>query len=103
MLVQFTVRNVLSFKNKVTLDMTAINAYKEHERNMIDFEQKEKLLRVAAIYGANASGKSNLFYAMEIFHTLVTDSLNNDKDATVIKKYYLPFLFTKEKGRNTCS
>ena len=30
MLVQFSVRNVLSFKDQVTLDMTAISVYKEH-------------------------------------------------------------------------
>ena len=59
MLVQFMVKNVLSFREETVLDMTAVNAYKEHESNLIDNGTKEKLLRVAAIYGANASGKSN--------------------------------------------
>ena len=57
MLVQFTLKNVLSFKEETTLDMTAINAYKEHECNLIDIGKKERFIRVAAIYGANASGK----------------------------------------------
>ena len=57
MLVQFMVKNVLSFREENILDMTAINAYKEHESNLIDNGSKEKFLRVAAIYGANASGK----------------------------------------------
>ena len=44
MLVQFMVKNVLSFKEETILDMTAINAYKEHESNLIDNGTKEKYL-----------------------------------------------------------
>ena len=61
MLVQFMFKNVLSFREETILDMTAINAYKEHECNLIDTGTKEKYVKVAAIYGANASGKSNLY------------------------------------------
>ena len=50
MLVQFMVKNVLSFREENILDMTAINAYKEHESNLIDNGSKEKFLRVAAIF-----------------------------------------------------
>ena len=55
MLVQFMLKNVLSFKDETILDMTAINAYKEHPMNLIECDNKEKILKVAAIYGANAS------------------------------------------------
>ena len=97
MLVQFTLKNVLSFKDETTLDMTAINAYKEHESNVICGE-REKFLRVAAIYGANASGKSNLHLAMMYFQRIVAESLNNadENDAFAIKKYYKPFAFESE-------
>ena len=77
MLVQFMVKNVLSFKEETVLDMTAIKAYKEHECNLIDIGMKEKFLRVAAIYGANASGKSNLYMAMSLFQRIIMESLNN--------------------------
>lgn len=95
MLVQFMVKNVLSFKDETVLDMTAINAYKEHECNLIDIGIKEKFLRVAAIYGANASGKSNLYLAMSYFQKIIQESLNNVSDdaKTAVKKYYIPFLF----------
>lgn len=36
MLVQFMVKNVLSFRDETILDMTAISAYKEHPSNLID-------------------------------------------------------------------
>lgn len=95
MLVQFKVKNVLSFKEEAVLDMSAIHAYKEHESNLIDIGIKEKFLRVAAIYGANASGKSNLYLAMRYFQKIIVESLNNADDGakTAIKRYYLPFSF----------
>lgn len=99
MLVQFMVKNVLSFKEETVLDMTAINAYKEHESNLIDNGFKEKFLRVAAIYGANASGKSNLYTAMHYFQRIIAESLNNIDDTymTAIEKYYEPYRFEKKE------
>ena len=99
MLVQFMVKNVLSFKEEMILDMTAINAYKEHEMNLIDNGAKEKYLRVAAIYGANASGKSNLYLAMTYFQRIIVESLNNVENhaAVAINKYYFPFCFEENK------
>lgn len=93
MLVQFMVKNVLSFKEETILDMTAVHAYKEHEYNLITTDTKEKILKVAAIYGANASGKSNLWYAMRYFQSIISKSFNNvaDGDETAISKYYNPF------------
>ena len=44
MLVQFMVRNVLSFKEETIFDMTAINAYKEHMSNLIDIGYKDNFL-----------------------------------------------------------
>lgn len=95
MLVQFMLKNVLSFKEETILDMTAINAYKEHPGNLIDCGNKEKFLRVAAIYGANASGKSNLNIAMKYFQRIIVQSFNNVEEGhlTAIQKYYRPFLF----------
>lgn len=95
MLVQFTLKNVLSFKEETILDMTAINAYKEHQCNLIDIGTKEKFLKVAAIYGANASGKSNLYLAMMYFQRIIMESLNNVDDGTetAIQQYYRPFSF----------
>lgn len=99
MFVQFSLKNFLSFKEQITLDMTAINAYKEHANNLIDNGIKEKLLRVAAIYGANASGKSNLYLAMVYFQRIIKESLNNvdDEELHAISRYYIPFEFDKEK------
>ena len=102
MLVQFMLKNVLSFKDETIIDMTAINAYKEHDSNLIDRGKKEKFLRVAAIYGANASGKSNLYLAMSYFQRIIEESFNNvsDKRSIAIRKFYMPFLF-EDKPENS--
>ena len=102
MLVQFMVKNVLSFREETVLDMTAINAYKEHESNLINMDLKERFLRVAAIYGANASGKSNLYTAMLYFQKIILQSMNNVAEDSVnaIEKYYQPFLFEEQKSNS---
>ncbi len=94
MLVQFTMRNVLSFKDEITIDMTSIPAYKEHNYNLIK-GNKENFLRVAAIYGANASGKSNLYYGMQMFQRIVMSSMNavGEIEDNTLEKYYIPFAF----------
>ena len=103
MLVQFMIKNVLSFRDETILDMTAINAYKEHECNLIDIGAKDKFVRVAAIYGANASGKSNLNIAMRYFQKIVVESLNNvdDGEDAVLKRYYNCLLYTSPSPRDS--
>ncbi len=105
MLVQFSLKNVLSFRDETVLDMTAVNAYKEHADNVIDLglKDKESFLRVAAIYGANASGKSNLNIAMSYFNGIVRESFDNvgDGESTVLEKYYVPFLFDDGEYENS--
>ena len=98
MLVQFMLKNVLSFKEETVLDMTAINAYKEHESNLIENGMKERFLKVAAVYGANASGKSNLYKAMACFQQIIIQSFNNVQNEadTAIRRYYVPFSFEEE-------
>ena len=66
MLVEFTVENFLSFKERVTFSMEATKD-DSLDKNIIDLnsKKKERLLKMAAIYGPNASGKSNLIRAID--------------------------------------
>jgi uncharacterized protein len=78
MLIEFSVANYKSFREKVTLSMVAA-AIKSKDRsvdenNVIEVDQKLKLLTSAAIYGANASGKSNFIYAMDFMTKFVQNS-----------------------------
>ncbi len=88
MLINFTVGNFLSFKDKKTLSMeaTAITEFKDR----VIVKGKHKLLPSAVIYGANSSGKSNLIKAMEKFVDLVIDSTKlNSKDTLDITPFLL--------------
>ena len=78
MFIRFSVENFLSFAAKQTLDLTAVSTCKERlEENTFDFGN-ESLLKSAVIYGANASGKSNLIHALHFFCQF---AINSSKDS----------------------
>ncbi|MBR1633993.1 MAG: ATP-binding protein [Lachnospiraceae bacterium] len=94
MLAQFSMKNVLSFKDETTLDLTSIPAYKQHKYNLIPGTQ-DNFVRFAAIYGANASGKSNLYYGIRMFRDIVVNSMNTagEMEDNALTRNYLPFAF----------
>lgn len=61
MLIRFSFKNFKSFKDENCLDMEA-TSLKEHEYNIAKTDSTE-ILKVSAIYGANASGKTNVLQA----------------------------------------
>jgi uncharacterized protein len=73
----------LSFKDVVTFSMVA-SADKEHiETNTIPVSKKPSLTKSSVIYGANASGKSNLLKAMSFMKHIILniskESQSNEK------------------------
>lgn len=66
MLIQFSVRNFRTFKEKATLSLVASNYDKEREAENISVDEKFnlRLLKSAVVYGANASGKSKFIEAL---------------------------------------
>ena len=72
MLIQFNFKNYKGFKYDTSLDMTA-TALKEHQYNLIN-ANNEKILKIAAIYGANASGKSTVIEAFGFMSNFVINS-----------------------------
>ena len=72
MLIEFSVKNFLSFKEKVTLSMEKGNG-DENLENVITNNITD-LLKTAAIYGANASGKSNILKAFTCAILMVRNS-----------------------------
>lgn len=63
MLLNFTVSNFLSFLEPTTFSMEAGRA--RGKREHVEVTRQARTLKFAAIYGANASGKSNFFQALE--------------------------------------
>lgn len=73
MLVQFSVGNFLSFKEVSTLNMMA-SRIREHQNTNVFYVKKTKLIKSAVIYGANSSGKSNLFKGLSFMAWFVRNS-----------------------------
>ena len=78
MLIEFSVGNYRSFKEKVTFSMVAANRVsrdkKLDENNIFTVDDDLKLLKSTAIYGANASGKSNLAKALGFMRWFMVNS-----------------------------
>lgn len=74
MLIQFNFKNFKSFKDEASLDMTA-TSITEHPYNLI-CSGDEKYIKTAAIYGANASGKSSVIEAFKFMQNRVIFSFN---------------------------
>ena len=75
MLVRFNVKNFLSFNardNDKSEEFSMIAGKVRSKKEHIYDDGKNKLLKFAAVYGANAAGKSNLVKAIEFMrHTVV--------------------------------
>ncbi len=79
MLLMFKVKNYTSFKNEAILDLRA-TSYVQHPSHVIHVNDKLGLLKATALYGANASGKSNLISAMFFFEQYIFSQFINKKE-----------------------
>jgi len=81
MLIQFNFKNFKSFRDDTSLDLTAtkISEYSSH----VVTTGGDKILSLAAIYGANASGKSNVYEAFSFMRDYVVNSFSYGGDSTL--------------------
>lgn len=92
MLIQFNFKNFRSFRDDATLDLSAAKMSEFNDR--VVSISNEKILPVAAIYGANASGKSNVYSAFEYMVEYVVKSLYYGDDPVKFEENRpTPFLF----------
>ena len=76
MLIRFRTSNFLSFDQEQELSMIA-GSTKKKENHIIE-DNKLKLLKFSAIYGANASGKSNLLKAMNLSKNIIIAGIKSN-------------------------
>lgn len=91
MLIQFSVENYLSIKDKVVLSLLA-SRDNEHPEHLI-LDGNKNYLKSAVIYGANASGKSNVLNAFWFMVNYVLTSHNQQVHKAIDR---IPFKFDKE-------
>lgn len=96
MLIGFSFENVSSFKNLHHLSMEASSLKKDdflHE-NVININDSQKFLKSTLIYGANASGKTNLIKVIRWFSHIVLDSYKNIEHNVL--ENVMPFILDEE-------
>jgi hypothetical protein len=93
MIEEFSFGNFWSFKDMQTLNMTAAKVKSKNGRldtvNLIPVEKDLNLLKSKAIYGANASGKSNVIKALVTFIRITNESVKNEKVLEIIESFQL--------------
>ncbi|MBO4994415.1 MAG: ATP-binding protein [Muribaculaceae bacterium] len=98
MVLEITLTNFFSINEKITLDLQAANIQTKEARALdgnIFSVGNERLLKTVAIYGANASGKSNIIKAVEAAVDIILDSHNyNEGDSFGFK----PFKFGEKNA-----
>ncbi len=90
MLIRFSFKNFKSFKNENCLDMEA-TSLKEHEYNVAKIENGE-YLKVSAIYGANASGKTNVLQAFDYMKKRILVSDDSKKNSPIDEENIYSFM-----------
>lgn len=83
MLSRFTVGNFLSFNKAQSFSMIAGQVQK-HKQRLFQADDL-KLLKFSAIYGANASGKSNLVKAMAYAGSIITRGTSDSPESSYYK------------------
>ena len=92
MIQEIRIKNYLSFRDEVVLSFEATKDTTFEECQVVNVTPKVRLLRFALIYGANASGKSNLLNAMDFLRDFWFDKKSDIDEETGV----VPFLLDTE-------
>jgi len=99
MLIDFTIKNFRSIKDEQTLSLVASDSAGDLLDNRIKVPGENfRLLPSAIIYGANASGKSNLLRALQELKLMIMFSHKLSKDQKLF--FFDPFRLDKQNMNN---
>jgi len=92
MIINFSVQNFGSIKEKQTLSFEAEKSAHLESQYVVTVSKRLRILKMALIYGANASGKTTVLKALDFLRDLVLRPLAQ-KNATLA---FEPFLFDSQ-------
>ena len=98
MLLNFAVTNYRSIKERQVFSLMAVEGI-PHEESLIHSKEGIPILPVALLFGANASGKSNILRALGTMRQMVLNSVRLNPDDTLDE--YEPFLLDEESRNNS--
>ncbi len=91
MILELKIKNFLSFKEEVTFSFEATKDKTFEDYQVVEVAPNTRILRLAVVYGANASGKSNLLNAFEFLRNFWFDIPEDKDESTGV----YPFLLDK--------
>jgi len=89
MIEEIVFKNVLSFRDESILSFEATSDTSIENAHVVTMPNGARLLRLAVIFGANASGKSNLLFALERLHKFWTANPANMDVNTGVEPFLL--------------
>ncbi len=96
MILEFKIKNYRSVRDEQVLSFEATKD-KTLEEHYVVTKNKTRVLKMAIMYGANASGKTNILLALDFLRDLILNPKVNKEDKTG----YIPFLLDDfSKGQN---
>ncbi len=93
MILEIRLSNFFSIKEEITLDMRAANIQTKQAKELVEniFNYgKTNVIKTLALYGANASGKSNIIKAIRFCVSMVINSHSHNENAVF---NFIPFKF----------
>ena len=103
MLIEFSTKNFRSYRERQTLSMVRGKLKDDDKQKTYSFSFPDKadmfLLRSAAIYGANASGKSNLIRALSTMQQVVVQSAGWQRGKELPME---PYLLSTQAAQEPC-
>ncbi len=104
MIVEFSVKNFRSIKELQTISFAASSLGSSAQNSIVDENNlvgdgNQKLLKTIGIYGANASGKSNIIQAFGLFCQAIANLPSPDSR---LSKLAQPFLYQENSEKTEC-
>lgn len=96
MLINFSVTNFASIKEKQTLSFEATKSKDLEEYYIVEPIKGLRLLKMACIYGANASGKSNILKALNFIRECIVYPIEKKVDKLKFEPFLLDTLTPKQ-------
>ena len=103
MLLNFKIKNFKSFYNKTEISMLADSGKRDFKDRLIDIGEKKNIKKYVlpsmVIYGANASGKTNIIYAINMLRQIVINGTikKQIKNKDINELEICPFIHDEKK------
>jgi len=97
MIAEFKIKNFYSLKEEQVLSFIPTNDDTSQDIYTEEVAEGVRLLKIACIYGSNASGKTNILKALDFFSRFMVDSNQDKGDGTKVVPFLLDDVSDKEK------